>query len=350
MTIDDLLHAFVSRDHSRVAFAANTRYTENGQTLKIGDGLWGTLTGYAGSADNSKTLTGDIQPPPYRIDFVDSASAESVYFGGSLETTTPGMLALRVKTQAGRVSEIEAVCVRMETPGERGGTVTLFQPPLLAHFDAAFFRKPDSMLLDPDKSTEVTPHSMLTASVDRYFDALKNNDSSAVGFAAGCQRRDNGVQVTNNLAAAPLDPAVPAYRPFSLSCAEQIDSGFFRRISRIRGRRHIVVDERRGLVLTIAMLDQPGEIKDISVPKIGRVKLPSGIRAADLADSEGGAQFYVKRYEPNFCMPMTEFTVQLTKIKNGRVAYIESISRPAPFGVTDGWSDSSSLGAVTADM
>jgi hypothetical protein len=350
VTTDDLLQAFVARDHSRVAFTANARYTENGQTLKIGDGLWGTLTGYAGSAEKLKAQTDAIQPPPYRIDFVDSAPTESVYFGGSLETTTPGMLALRVKTQAGRVSEIEAICVRMETPGERGGTVTLFQPPLLAHFEAGFFTKPDPRLLDPGKPTEVVPHSVLTASVDRYFDAVKNNDSSAVDFAAGCQRRDNGVQATNNLAAAPLDPAVPAYRPFSLSCAEQIDSGFFRRISRIRGRRHIVVDDRRGLVLTIAMLDQPGDIKDISVPKIGRVNLPSGLRAGDLADSEGGAQFYVKRYEPNFCVPMTEFTVQLTKIENGRVAYIESISRPAPFGVTDGWSDSGSLSAVTADM
>jgi hypothetical protein len=347
---DDLLEAFVARDHSRVAFAANIRYTENGQTLKVGDGLWGTLTGYAGSADRLKTQTDDLRPPSYRIDFVDSAHTEAVYFGGSLETTTPGMLALRVKTQAGRVSEIEAICVRMETPGERGGTVTLFQPPLLARFEAGFFSKPDPMLLDPAKPTEVIPHSVLTASVDRYFDAVKNNDSSAVGFAAGCQRRDNGVQATNNLAAAALDPAVPAYRPFSLSCEEQIDSGFFRRISRIRGRRHIIVDDRRGLVLTIAMLDQPGDIEEISVPKIGRVSLPSGIHAGDLADSEGEAQFYVKRYEPNFCMPMTEFTVQLTKIKDGRVAYIESISRPAPFGVTDGWSGSSSLGAVTADM
>ncbi len=260
-----------------------------------------------------------------------------MYFGGSLETTTSGVLALRVRQRGENIAEIEAVCVRTEKPGERGGTMTLFQPSLLTPFDGGAFSAADPTLLADVRPGAEDSRAGLCTLVDAYFDALESGDSRKTAFTSTCRRLDNGVQASGDPSAPPLDPAVPAYRPFSLGCAQQIDSGFFRRISRIRGRRHVAVDEARGLVLTVAMFDQPGNVKEIDVPDIGRVALPGGIQLQDLADTGGAAQFYVKRHDPNFRVPMTELTVQLTKLEGGRIAHIESISRGVPFGATDGW-------------
>jgi hypothetical protein len=41
-----------------------------------------------------------------------------------------GVPALRIKAGGGKISEIEAIDVREESQGPRGGTVTLMRPPL----------------------------------------------------------------------------------------------------------------------------------------------------------------------------------------------------------------------------
>jgi hypothetical protein len=72
MTIDQLLAAFIARDRARLPLAPDVRYTENGQTLRLGDGLWGTLTGYAGQPEPASTA------PRYRIDFANARDSEAV--------------------------------------------------------------------------------------------------------------------------------------------------------------------------------------------------------------------------------------------------------------------------------
>jgi hypothetical protein len=39
--VDQYLAALVAQDPSRLPLAKNARYTENGQELKLGDGMWG---------------------------------------------------------------------------------------------------------------------------------------------------------------------------------------------------------------------------------------------------------------------------------------------------------------------
>jgi hypothetical protein len=333
--LNEVLAAFVARDPSALPLAKNVRYTENGQVLKPGDGLWGTLTDYSHS---HRQPSDAVTRSAYRIDFAEPGRQDLVYFGATVETNTPGMLALRVLTQGGVITEIEAVCVREEKPGERGGTMTLFQPALLTPFHADGFTGIDPVLLATSEPTANGLRDALAVVVDGYFGAIEKNDSRQAVLSADCRRRDNGVLATGNPAAPPLDTTVPDYRPFALGCQQQIDSGFFKRISRVRARRHLAVDQRRGLVLTVALLDQPGTVREIEVPGIGRVTLPRGIKAEDLLQTEGAAQFYVKRYEPNFAVPMTELTVQLTKVDGGRITHVESISHGVPFGMTDGWS------------
>jgi hypothetical protein len=40
--IDQYLEALESDDPLKLPLADNVRYTENGQTLELGDGIWGT--------------------------------------------------------------------------------------------------------------------------------------------------------------------------------------------------------------------------------------------------------------------------------------------------------------------
>jgi hypothetical protein len=336
-TLQKVLAALVAHDFARLPLTADARYTENGQTLSFGDGLWGTLTGYAGQPRNSDAKAAAVEPARFRIDFVDEARSEAVFFGATVETTTRGMLVLRIRMRGEQIAEIEAIAVRVETPGERGGTVALFQPPLLTQLAADAFDDVEPALIAAASQSGAGTRDALTAIADSYFSALQSGNSGKVPFAATCRRRDNGVQVTGNPEAAPLDPAVPAYRPFALGCAAQIDSGFFSNVARIRGVRHLAVDASRGLVLTVALLDQPGDVDSIVVNGVGRISFPAGATADELATTEGTPQFYVKRHEPNFRVPLTQITVQLTRIEEGKIVQMESISRAAPYGVNTGW-------------
>src|ERR1039458_5792464 len=43
--VDQYLAALVARDPSRLPLSKNVEYTENGQPLKLGDGMWGVANG-----------------------------------------------------------------------------------------------------------------------------------------------------------------------------------------------------------------------------------------------------------------------------------------------------------------
>ena len=43
--VEKYLAALVAHDPSRLPLAVNVRFTENGQELHLGDGLWGTTSG-----------------------------------------------------------------------------------------------------------------------------------------------------------------------------------------------------------------------------------------------------------------------------------------------------------------
>jgi hypothetical protein len=51
--IDRYVDASVARDHERLPLAHTVKFTENGQRLALGDGLWNTATG-----------KGDYRPAP----------------------------------------------------------------------------------------------------------------------------------------------------------------------------------------------------------------------------------------------------------------------------------------------
>jgi hypothetical protein len=134
--MNQFLVALLRKDPRLVTGADTLTYTENGQRLAVGDGLWGTATAIGG----------------YRILAADPDTRTAVFVGSITETNVQGLLFARLTLQGERVGEIETFVVRHEFTDARGGTLTLFAPRLVEAFDPADYATADPALggvLDP---------------------------------------------------------------------------------------------------------------------------------------------------------------------------------------------------------
>ena len=296
--VDKVLQAMVSHDPSRASLEPDVRYTENGEAKTPGQGLWATATAIAMEGDGLSSL--GRKSSAYRLYFADPASGQAAYFGAFTENGAPGMMMLRLKAAAGKVSEIETVVVRQEAAGGAPGRA---QFP--AGLDPSGFGEPEPVLL---AGGELWPPDIMTAAANRYFDGMERSSSAGVPLGPDCVRRDNGVRTTGNPDAPPPDPGNPAFRPWALGCAAQLDSGVFRGVLRVR-RRILVVNEDRGLVMAVAMVDR-------------------GVRTPPPAKRR---RMWWDRPPPPPSPPATMSTELLGvvfKMSGGRITRIEAIERP----------------------
>ncbi|KAI5855096.1 hypothetical protein GGS23DRAFT_446617 [Durotheca rogersii] len=77
--VEDVLQAIKSNDASSLPLAKGVRYSENGQFLALGDGLWQTLAKYARAGSDE-----------YAAVFSDSTSGSAGYWGSHQGTQRPG--------------------------------------------------------------------------------------------------------------------------------------------------------------------------------------------------------------------------------------------------------------------
>jgi hypothetical protein len=296
-----LLAAMIAHDPKKARLGSDVRYTENGQPLAVGDGLWRTLTA---SGEHAVYLTGE---------------QDTGVFTPTLETEIPGQLMLRIRHDwQGRITEIEALIVRQEIPllGKLLGTTTLFAPPQLADFDAARFTSGNQALGErlPNKELykEGSSTAVLSELANAYVHALYDYAQS-VAFADPCTARANGVDSVNNKGIKPLD-ARTGFHPFAASCQGQIDDGFYRQVGRLRESRVLLADSYRGVVVIANAIDHPGAAKEIEVGGVGALAMPEAFRP-----------------------PSTYLQVSLIKIRNGRIAHVETLERPVFYGMSLGW-------------
>lgn len=277
--VDQVIQALLAHDASSLPLAHGVRYSENGQFLALGDGLWETV--------------GHIARPgvdDYAARFTDPASGTAAYWGLTKEQTTPGVLALRIKVEGGQITEIEAIGVRAESPGSRGGTITLMRPPLPNEWEGdSLGRLHPVFQQNKTGSTEIPPALMTT-----YFDSLQKHSNIGVSFTPACIRRDNGLQG-------------------NLSCAAQMDgsgvapNGLYNRTTTVRDRRILITDASRGVVLAVAMVDNPAT---------GPAPIPE-------------TEVY----------PSTYMIPQLIKINNGSISVVEGMIKWMPYGYTSAWAE-----------
>jgi hypothetical protein len=99
-----------------------------------------------------------------RVVAVDPVAQTAVLVATIVETDVPGLLFARFALDADQVAELEAVVVRHEFTGERGGTLTLFAPRLRKAFDpAAVTLAGPALHLDAPVGTVTEPEVLAAA-------------------------------------------------------------------------------------------------------------------------------------------------------------------------------------------
>jgi hypothetical protein len=281
--IDRYLAAVVAHDPRQLRFTIDARFTENGQALRIGDGLWATATGLG----------------RYKLYLADVASGQAGFFGTLYENGLPVALSLRIKVDEQLISEVETLVVRGDRPnGDPGAARLLEQIP---------GPRPEFTQTVPAK--ERMSREDLAATANRYFTGLANNTgNNAAPFAQTCTRLENG-------RATILDPPTDAdfeVRDYTdtarLGCAGQQESGVLAFVTEIRDRRFPLIDTERGLVLSFAFFDHSATITEITL-KNGNT-FPSPVVA-----------------------PTTLQIAELFQIRDRKIDQIEALMNTVPYGM-----------------
>ncbi|MGO9094344.1 MAG: hypothetical protein ACLQGV_03905 [Bryobacteraceae bacterium] len=283
--VDRYLDAVVAHDPSRLPMAKEVKFTENGQRLELGDGLWGTASARGA----------------YKLYVADPDAGEAGFFGTIFENGTPAILAVRLKLRERKVTEIETLVARGEAGGAHGerGARNLEK-----------MGRPNAVFLEPVPAAERANREELIKTANLYFSGLERNDGKGVyPFTEDCNRIENGEQTTNR---------PPAQSPGwgdvgAMGCKAQFESGFFHFVTRIRDRRFVVVDRERGLALAFVFFDHAGNCQPVKLPD-GRT-LPAG---------------------PS--RPFTWEIAELFKIERGKIRQVEAVLDQCPYGMTSGWS------------
>ncbi|MGA2511650.1 MAG: hypothetical protein ABSG27_15640, partial [Candidatus Acidiferrales bacterium] len=87
-TVDQYLKALVAHDPSQVPVTANVKFTENTIPLKLGDALWGTMSGLG----------------TYKLYFADPVGGAAGIEATIRENGTPAILLLRLKVANHKIS------------------------------------------------------------------------------------------------------------------------------------------------------------------------------------------------------------------------------------------------------
>jgi hypothetical protein len=306
--VQRILDAMIRNEPYGLPLATRVRYTENGIPVSLGEGLWKSLVGLR----------------EYGIFLTDPANGQGAWVGTLDEFGLFAALVLRYRTEGGLITELEALIARPEIEAVvksqtaagaevelKGATYTMFVPPLLANLDPAAFAQVDPALL---RKAGRTSGADMRGAVDRYYQAFTARNGSLAPLAAGCRRRENGVAASGNPQGRSVDPEKPEFRLYASDCAGELDAGFLARLVQLRERRTLLLDERQGLVLDLALLDNPGSAVSVDIPRAGRVKVPDSC-----------------------LVPWTDMHAQLFRIDAGRIAHIEGFVRRVPYGQGSGW-------------
>lgn len=274
--VDQYLAALVAHDPTRLPLARQVKFTENGQVLQLGDGLWGTASGI-----------GD-----YKIYADDPQAGEVMFMGTMLENGAPVILNLRLKIELRRITEIETLIARKE---------------------AGSIARPENLVTPNPIFAETVPPAQrrsrqnMIAIANSYFNAIEKGHASYVPFDANCNRIESGVQTTNNKQLATSPDSV-----LGLGCADQIKTRNFQPDTLIRDRRFAVIDEERGLVFVLGFFDHDATL-----------------RSYTLADGRT-----VKQTRTG---PWTWEIAEMFKIQDGKIMRVEAIVNTCPYAMKSGW-------------
>ena len=289
--VDRYLDALVAHQPTMLPLAAGVRFTEDGQELLLGDGLWRTMRAKGA----------------YRLFVTDVAAGQVAFFGSIQEENrdpakgTAALIALRLRVKQRQITEIEQLVIRSEMAAQHVDTLT-----------------PDPIYLKSVPATQRASRADLIRIANKYFTGMQQNDGKGdYPFAEDCNRLENGMQTTN----APTppgqtrpDPKTSLTYSAQWSCMEQFRSGLLHFVTRIRDRRFVVLDEERGIAFAFGFFDHSGGSTRTFTTPDGR------------SVTSGPVQ------------PWTWQIAELFKVEGGKIHRIQALLQRAPYGMNSGWS------------
>jgi hypothetical protein len=289
--VDRYLDALLAHQPSLLPVAPGVRFTEDGQQLLLGDGLWNTMHAKG----------------HYRLFVTDVPAGQVAFFGSIQEDNrdpamgTPALIALRLKVRNGLIAEIEQIVIRDERAAKRVDELT-----------------PNPVYTQAIPPAERMSRTDLIATANKYFSGMQRNDGKGdYPFADDCNRLENGMQSTNQPTPAGQtrpDPKTSNNYSAQWSCMEQFKSGLLHFVNRIRDRRYVAVDEERGIVFAFGFFDHSGGVtRTFTVPD-GRTITAGPVQ------------------------PWTWEIAELFKIQKGKIHKIEALLQRSPYGMNSGWS------------
>jgi hypothetical protein len=258
--VNDYLAAMVAHDPRRLPVTANVKFTEDDVALKLGDALWGTASGLG----------------KYKLYFADPEEGQVGFFGTIQENGAGAALALRLKIENRKISEVETVVVRSARTAM-----------LMENAGA-----PDPILLEAVLASERKPRAELIATTNQYFEAIEQGNGKVAPFDQECNRFENGMKTSG-----------------TVGCSAQLDTQVFNYIRRIYPRRFLVVDQERGLVFGFFMFNHPGNILWVNVPGEGKHDMPAAAKR-----------------------PFSVDVAEAFKIQNGKIRKVEALMTTLPYG------------------
>jgi len=164
--VTQYLKDMTSHNPAALPVAPNVRFTENGEVMRLGEGLWRTASGLGS----------------YRQDILDVADDTAATQAVVLqEGDKPVLFALRLKEREGKVSEIETMVV----PQDKNSLL----------FDAAGYQNSNEAMAFVPSASEIGSRDEAIKIAMKYPEGLKAGSFVEVDapFAADAYRIENGI-------------------------------------------------------------------------------------------------------------------------------------------------------------
>lgn len=279
--LDEYFSAVGAGDPAKLPLAGDVRFTENGQDMDLGEGLWATANAPANGTGPRRTVT-----------VADSESGQVAGWGMITEADTEEILGVRLKTDRGAITEIETLVARSPLFGQPDFPARLYEP--------------SPQLGDVVEAASRASRGELIQAAGGYLDGVQHDDADLIPVADECLRFENGRQTVLNQGAEGFPPEFALHEGLKLGVRDQVRTSDFRYIEEIRDRRFPVIDTARGLVLAMVFFDHPGQLRDAG-------------------------------YTSPIVHPNSMMIWELFKVSGGLIRRIEAILGVFPYGMRAGW-------------
>jgi hypothetical protein len=264
---DQYRAAYVKHDPKLAPFAKKVRFTENNVQMEFPDASW-------------DTVTQEVGPP---LTLSDPTTGNVGIYTSIMQKDTPGFLAIRLKVERGRITEVEHMLStkrNLSGPPTPIGDVNVFQ------------HDPD--LAQPIPPAERMPRDKLIAHANGYFSTLQHNNGEIRGtrFSPDATRHENGLKFAE--------------------IEQGFKSGRYAFNERVRDRGFFLVDEERGIVMARGFIDHKGVLDEYTL-------------------TDGTKQRSVFREPHSWAL------LEMFKIRNDMITGVEAVFIGAPYYMRSPW-------------